>query len=257
MTLPAELPNADTMGSTIDRIVYPKMSRIRAETEPRRRLAAIGALKKEMRAAYVKTVKGSKQYQAHMEWADTLRLRSLVVDVRPTVQELYLFRDRVVGKRLRRLMREREKLRARAYARSSPDLERVRFAYPEEFDGSWLRKMGETLGYPSCCVDAYASDREGGRNVEERAAQQIKQAEQQGTIDTFTYFVGYFFPCTPDCDKALSRGREYHERLGEINPSLGELYESMVIENLDRISQQPEVIAKYRARAEANLRKSP
>jgi hypothetical protein len=194
MTLPAELPDADAMGSAIDARVYPKMASIRRETKPRRRLVAIEDLKREMKAAYEKIVMTSEQHQAHLEWADVLGLRSRVVDVRPTVQELYLFRDSCVDTRLRRLMREREKLRARAYERASPDLDKAHLAYPEEFEASWLREMGQILGYPDCCIEAYAADREEGVNVEKRAAMQIRRAEQVSFVDSFTYFLGHSFP---------------------------------------------------------------
>lgn len=254
-TLPAELPGAGAMGSTIDRMVYPKMACIRRETKPRRRLAVIDSLKKEMRAAYEKIVMTSEQYKAHLEWADALGLLSRVVDVRPTVQELYLFKERGVDTRLRRLMREREKLRARAYERSSPDLDRSRLAYPEEFEGSWIREMGKILGYPDCCVEAYASEREEGVNVEERAAMQIKRAKQGGVVDPYAFFVGHFFPCAPDCEQAISRGREYQEHLSKLAPSPGELYASLVVENLDRVRRLPEIISSYRAVAEDKLRR--
>lgn len=254
-TLPAELPGGEAMGSTIDGMVYPKMARIRRETKPRRRLAVIDALKREMRAAYERIVVTSEQYQAHLEWADELSLCSRVVDVRPTVQELYLFKERGVDTKLKRLMREREKLRARAYERASPDLDRSHLAYPEEFEGSWIREMGKVLGYPDCCVEAYASDREEGVNVEERAAMQIKLAEQGGVVDSYAYFVGHFFPCAPDCERAISRGREYHEHLSELAPSPGELYSSLMVENLDRARRLPEIISSYRAMAEEKLRR--
>lgn len=76
MTLPAELPDADAMGSAIDTMVYPKMINIRKETKPRRRLTVIEDLKRELRAAYEKIVMTSEQHQVHMEWIDALGLLS-------------------------------------------------------------------------------------------------------------------------------------------------------------------------------------
>jgi hypothetical protein len=67
--------------------------------------------------------------------------------------------------------------------------------------------------------------------------------------------VGHFFPCAPDCEEAISRGREYHEHLTELASSLGELYASLVVENLDRVRRQPEIISSYRARAEEKFRR--
>lgn len=255
MTLPAELPDADAMGSAIDERIYPKVISIRGETKPRRKLMAIEELKREMRAAYEKIVLTSEQHKAHLEWADTLGLYSRVVDVRPTVQELYLFRGSFVDTRLKRLMREREKLRARAYEHAPPYLDRAHLVYPEEFEAFWLREMGQILGYPNCCIEAYATDREESVNVEKRAAMQIKRAEQASFVDSFAYFVGYFFPCAPDCEEAISKGKKYHEHLTEFAPSLGELYASLVVENLDRVRRQPETISSYRAKAEEMLKR--
>ncbi|UCH58096.1 MAG: DUF483 domain-containing protein [Candidatus Bathyarchaeota archaeon] len=248
--LPVDLPNAEGMGSTIDRRMAPKMIQIQRVTDPRRKLAAIASLKKEMRTAYDKVVRASDQYKGLLSWARDLRLRTRLADVRPTVQELYLFKEGRVGGRLKGLMKSRQKIRARVYASAKPGMERIRLAYPEEFEGSWLREMGEMLGYPGCCVEAYVSDREREFNVEERAARQLAEAEQLGNMDPLAYYVGYFFPCTPDCEQAASRGRECLESLADLDPSLGELYSTLVAGNLENVRLQPEVIARYRARVE-------
>jgi len=247
-TFPTELPDGDALGAAIDERIYPLMSSIGAVADPRKRLTVIDGVKKEMRAAFKEIVEASDRYRAHLKWTEALGLRSLRVEVRPTIQELYLFKDKEVAKRLKRLMKEREKLRRQALRRPSPNLGRVQLAYPGEFKSRWLREMGGLLGYPSCCVDRYASEREHGVSVEKREAQQIREAEQRGAVDPFTYFVGYFFPCSPYCDKALSRGREYHERLRGLDPSLGKVYMSIVSENLDHIRRQPEIIAEYKTK---------
>jgi len=249
ITFPAELPDGKTFGADIDERTYPLLSGVRAETDPRRKLKAIRNVKREMRTAFREIVEASIQYQSHLEWGKALRLQSLKAEVRPTVQELYLFKDRDVKKRLKRLMKDREKLRRQVMHRPPPGLGRVRIAYPEEFHGGWLRQMGELLGYPGCCVEQYASDREGGASVEERASQQIREEEQHGAVDAFAYFVGYYFPCSPSCDASSKRGRECHESLSNIDPQLGEIYTSIVAENRDRVLRQPEIIAEHRAKA--------
>jgi hypothetical protein len=256
-TFPVDLPGAEEMGSTIDGMMSPKMGQIRHESDPRRRLLAIASLKKEMREAYNMVVKGSEQYEAHLEWAGALRLKTRVVDVRPTVQELYTYKERRLGGELRRLMKDREKIRRRAYTSAYPGMDRARLAYPEEFEGSWLREMGKTLGYPECCVDAYASDREGGFSVEERAARQLEEAEGMGEVNPLAYFVGYFFPCSPDCEAALFKGKECLSRLIDLDPSWGDIYSHLVAENLENVRRQPEIIAKYQARAQGDPSVSP
>ncbi|RLI34201.1 hypothetical protein DRO66_09180 [Candidatus Bathyarchaeota archaeon] len=252
MNLPAELPNGDSIGKKIDEKVFPKLRQLQGETDPQKRLAAIASLKRDMRRAFETIVLSSEHYKAHLNWAKKLGLHSRLVAVRPTLSEFYLYNDRKIGNRLKRLMREREKLRAKAYRNATPTMDRVRFAYPEEFEGSWLKEMGRVLGYPDCCVDAYASDRKKGVNVEQRASQQIETMERHAEIDPLTYFISYFFPCTPNCNEALSRGREIHERLRRDSSELGNLYSSIAEENMRTVRHQPEIIAEYRKRANSH-----
>jgi hypothetical protein len=256
-TFPVDLPGAEEMGSTIDEMMSPKMGQIRHEPDHRRRLLAIASLKKEMREAYNRVVKDSEQYKAHLEWARALRLRTIVVDVRPTVQELYTYKERRLGGELRRLMKDREKIKRKAYTSAYPGMDRSRLAYPEEYEGSWLKKMGKTLGYPECCVDAYASDREGGFSVEERAARQLEESEGMGEVNPLVYFVGYFFPCSPDCEAALFKGNECLSRLIDLDSYWGDIYSSLVVKNLENVRRQPEIIAKYLARAQGDPSVSP
>jgi hypothetical protein len=238
-TLPAELPNAQTMGSAIESVVSPMMGLLQRKTDPRRRMAAVKALRESMSDAYDRFVVGSPEHRAHLDWADRFGLEKRMVEVRPTIRELYLFSDGGTGKRLGRLMKEREELRRRAYARATPGTDKIHLAYPEESVGSWTREMGGVLGYPACCVDAYASEREKGKSVESRAARQITEMERRGGIDAFSYFVGYFYPCAPNCREAFSRGRESLRLLSGLDPALGELYGSLVAENLERVRDQP------------------
>lgn len=249
MNLPAELPKGDSIGRKIDEQIFPKWGQIQRVTDPSKRLAAIASLKRDMRDAFETIVLSSEHYEAHLHWAKRLELRSRLVSVRPTVSELYLYNNRKIGNRLKRLMRERERLRAKTYKIATPTMDRVRFAYPEEFEYSWLKEMGTTLGYPDCCIDAYVSNRDEGINVEKRASQQINEIEQQTEIEPLTYFVGYFFPCSPNCEEALSRGNEFYERLCMVSSKLGKTYMRLVEENLRRVRYQPEIIAEYRKRA--------
>ncbi len=250
MNLPAELPKGEIMGKEIDKQIFPKWGQIKREKDPLKRLAAIATIKKDMRKAFDKIVISSNHYNAHLKWAKKLELHSRLVAVRPTVSEFYLYNNRKIGNRLKRLMRERERLRAKIYKIATPTMDRVRFTYPEEFEDSWLKEMGKSiLGYTDCCIDAYASNREEGINVEKRASQQIKEIEQHAKIEPLTYFVGYFFPCSPNCEEALSKGNEFYDRLCMVSSKLGKMYMHLVEENLRRVRNQPEIIADYRKRA--------
>ena len=253
MTLPAELPDANAIGGAIDEQMFPRLRGLRSEQDPLKKLQLIDALKKEMKLAYEETVKGSEQYKSHKFWVKRLGLRNITVSVRPTVEELYIFRENDIGKRLRRLMKDRERYRAEAMASVKPGMDKARFVYPEEFRASWLKEIGNILGYQDCCIEAYATDREEGRNVEARASQQLKEAEERGAVDPFTYFIGYFFPCSPSCGEAQTKGASYRKGLVELLPSLGELYERSVAKNMERVRLQPEIIEQYKARAESLL----
>jgi hypothetical protein len=248
-TLPAELPGAEIMGRAIDDRVLPKMRRLSSEVEPHRRLKVIEGLKREMREAYRDVVEGSEQHRGHMEWARNLELRTLQFEVRPTVRELYLFRDKEIGKRLERLMKDRVEIRQRVLRHPPPGFGRTHIVYPEEFDGAWVREMGSLYGYPKCCVERYAADRERGISVEDRASRQLREAEEKGEAESLAYFVGYFFPCNPKCPSATSTGRRFLEELQSINPALGDLYKSVLNENMDLVRRQPEIIAEHRAKA--------
>ncbi|MDH5199822.1 MAG: DUF483 domain-containing protein [Candidatus Bathyarchaeota archaeon] len=253
MTLPAELQDASAIGGAIDEQVLPKLKGVRSEQDPLKKLKLIEALKKEMRLAYDEAMKGSEQYKSHRFWVEQLGLRNVTVSVRPTVEELYIFRENDIGKRLRKLMKDREKYRAKAIASARPGMERSRYAFPEEFQSSWIMEIGEILGYPACCVEAYASNREEEINVEFRASRQIEEAMKRGILNPLTYFVGYFFPCSPYCDEALARGSRYREHLSELHPRLGDIYLNSVAKNMERVRRQPEITEKYKARAKTIL----
>ena len=248
-TLPAELPGGMEMGARIDMQMQPVVERLREVTDPRAKLEAIKAVKQRMGDLFERVVEGSSEYEAHYRWARDLGLRVNQVKVRPTVHELYLYKERSVGREIRKLMMERGRLRGKARRKPSPERGRLQFAYPEEFDARWLRRMGEVLGYPDCCVDRYAGDRGQGVNVEARAAQQLTDSLSQGEVDPHTYIAGFFFPCRPDCEKALGLGRRLHRGLEEADARLGEMYSGMIADNMERVARQPEIIANYLSRA--------
>lgn len=254
-TLPAELPEAERLGSSMDERVLPQMSRLGSIGEPERRVKAVEALKKELRRAYREVVEDSEQYRGHMEWTRTLGLRTLQFEVRPTVRELYLFKDKAVGRRLEGLMRERMRIRLEVLRKPPPGLGRVHIVYPEEFNGRWVREMGNLYGYPQCRIEQYAVDREKGISVEERASRQLREAEVRGEADPLAYFVGNFFPCQPRCPSAISIGRRFLEEFQSLSPQLGDLYKSLLNENLERVRLMPEIIVEHRARAMEAMKK--
>jgi len=242
ITIPAELPSGREMGRIIDEIIYPTLLRIRRGDR-----GGIGDVKRAMRRAYREVVENSEEYKAHLEWAERLGLRWMMDEVRPTVRELYLYGEGETGRKLRRLMERREKLRREALKR--PRGLGIYLAYPEELEADWVMEMGGLLGYPECCVERYARERSMGLEVEERAYRQLEEAE----ADAMAYFVSYFFPCSPSCPEAVSMGLRCLRLLGELHPRLGELYRGRMEENLELVRRLPTIIREHRAEAERRL----
>ena len=242
ITIPAELPSGREMGRIIDEIIYPTLLRIRRGDR-----GGIGDVKRAMRRAYREVVENSEEYKAHLEWAERLGLRWMMDEVRPTVRELYLYGEGETGRKLRRLMERREKLRREALKR--PRGLGIYLAYPEELEADWVMEMGGLLGYPECCVKRYARERSMGLEVEERAYRQLEEAE----ADAMAYFVSYFFPCSPSCPEAVSMGLRCLRLLGELHPRLGELYRGRMEENLELVRRLPTIIREHRAEAERRL----
>jgi hypothetical protein len=244
-TIPAELPRGAEMGAAIDDSMRPRFETLKGIQDPRKRVDAIVKLRKELSKSFEIVVESSPEYKALMGWADRLGLRVDQVEVRPTIHEVYLYRDREVLKELQGLMRERGKLREKFSKDPSQLRGRMQFVYPEEFDGDWIRRMGRLLGYPECCIDRYIQDRLNGVSVERRASEQLKEA---GDVDPHAYFASHFFPCSPACDNALARGRLYHEGLRKVDERLGAAYEAVLGENLETVRRQPEIIAEFLSR---------
>jgi len=245
VTIPAELLGSSEMGALIDERVRPGLVKVQSINDPRGKMVAIEALKRLMDHAFSEVVEGSEVYLAHYTWAERLGLRTNQVQIRPTVHELYLYLDSSAKRELGSLLKERNKLRRKVHRKPDPSRGGIQFAYPEEFDAKWLKRMGRLLGYPGCCVDRYAKDRVDGVNVEVRASEQLMEAEKQDEVDPYPYFTGFFFPCLPECEAALEAGRRWSMGLGEFDPRLGELYGELVKINHDQVLLQPEIISRY------------
>ncbi len=245
VTIPAELPLGTEMGRRIDSEVKPHMTKLQSIQDRRARAVAVQTLKKLLELKFEEIVEESDSYKAYYQWADKLELRTNQITVRPTVHELYLFKEKSTGGVLRGLVREREKIRRKIQRKPSPNVDGIRFAYPEEFDKKWLIKNGKLLGYPECCVRQYAEDRVNGVNVETRASQQLLEALKIGEVDSHVYFTGFFFPCSPHCENALQRGNTWSEAFKELDPRLSNLYKNVLLTNIEMVLRQPELINKY------------
>ncbi len=82
-------------------------------------------------------------------------------------------------------------------------------------------------------------------NVEARAARQLIDILQENEVDTHVYFTGFFFPCSPKCENALSRGHMWADAFSELDSRLSGFYESALLINTELVLRQPELISKY------------
>jgi hypothetical protein len=242
-TIPAELPSGLSIGEAIDVRFKPRLEKLRLMQDQKTKVKEIGEIRKGMAQAFDELVEGSAEYKSLNNWTKKLGLKVDQVEVRPTVHEFYVYREKDALRELQKLMQERGKLRVEAVRKPNPSRGQLQFAYPEEFSGAWIRRMGRLLGYPDCCVDRYASDREQGVNAEARAASQLK--ELSTPPDPHVYLASYFFPCSPTCQKAKEKGELYHRKLTEALPEAGRVYEAITADNLDRVRRQPEIIGEY------------
>jgi hypothetical protein len=244
-TLPAEMPGGAQMGVSIDETMVPSVTRLKNIVDPKEKLKAIANVKKRMADAFEKVVEDSDQFKALYDWSIKLDLHLNQVPIRPTVHEMFLYKKRSLKRDLTKLMKDREKLRVKAIRKPRMDRGGLQFAYPEEYNPGWLKRMGRILGYPDCCSQAYAHDRVSGINVELRAATQLREALKLGNVDSHSYLTSYFFPCKPDCEKALVSGHKWHDKLKEIDSRLDVAYSEMIDVNRESVLHQPEIIEKF------------
>ncbi|MFH1180545.1 MAG: DUF483 domain-containing protein [Candidatus Bathyarchaeota archaeon] len=245
VTIPAELPSGLEMGRQIDANLQPQMMQLQQIQDLKTRVVAVQAIKKLLEKNFETIVEDSSEYRAYYDWSSQIGLRNNQIKVRPTVHELYFYSERDTGRTLQKLMNEREKIRRKVQRKPGDNVDSIRFAYPEEFEPKWLNALGEVLGYPDCCVKRYAEERGSGVNVEARASQQLLDAVKEAEVDTHVYFTGYFFPCSPRCEKALKKGHEWHKAFNELHEKLGELYEKNIYINTEMVLRQPELINQY------------
>jgi len=246
VTIPAEFIDSEKVGRAIDERVYPRFSRLSSFREPKKKLLEIDRIKEDLRVAFRELVQNSKQYKKHIEWAAALGLHIFEAEVRPTVHELYIFKDPSLKEKIRRLMDERERLREKVRREVTPNTTTTQLAYPEEFSYEYTKAMGALLGYPECCVEEYAAERRRNRSVEERSARQIEELRRTGEeIETFPYMVSYFFPCSPSCSNARAKGLTFYQHLAATHSPLAEIYSRCLENNLNKVLSQPEIIREY------------
>jgi hypothetical protein len=208
----------------------------------------IEQLKISMRSAFTECVEASSAHKAHMEWSERLGLSEFEMEVRPSIRESFLFKDRAVLKKLEKLAKRRDLYRRELTPDMRSTASRSRLIYPEEFKPDYVRQLGELLGYPRCCTEAYISGRMTGNMLaEERAANQIAELRSRGDKpDHFSFVIKDFIPCNPSCKAASGTGRKIQNQLTTLDPKLAEFYAECLKRNLGLIESFHDRIEAHR-----------
>jgi len=242
LTIPAEFPSGLELGKQIDELCRQDYQAL-MDADIYRKAEMILRLRDRIREAFKTLVSGSETYRAHFRWAEKLFLKTHETEVRPSVHELYFFKNSKIRKELKKLTEMRQQMREKILKSAPPPTAKTWLAYPEEGSREYLAHVGKLLGYPSCCVDSYLNDRlQGSLTVEQRVSKQIKESKSGAKPNTLAFFVKDFFPCSPSCEKAIEVGARAHSVLGSISPRLGELYLNFTRSNMRTAEHYPELI---------------
>jgi hypothetical protein len=250
VTIPAELPDGAELGRKIDMLCSEDLRKVTEATAEQKPFLIL-KLRRSIQESYRKVVLSSASYRAHLNWAGQLSLRMLDVEVRPSIHELYLFKNPAVEKQLKRLGALRASAKKQALSKGFVGT-KTNLAYAEELSADYLDCTGKLLGYPSCCVKAYADDRLSGRvNAETRASTELRQIdEKERQFYVYAYFVRNFFPCRPQCQNAIEVGRGALQRLTDVNPKLGAVYLECMTRNAETVMEYPELTKQYKQKME-------
>ncbi|MBS3950869.1 MAG: DUF483 domain-containing protein [Peptococcaceae bacterium] len=252
--LPAELPEGNLLGREIDSTYQCWLQEGSSGTLSQRYFfwlqsrgkTTIEHKKSLLRKAYENIVPPQASYKALLGIVQELSLPYIQYEVRPSIRELYICASDAVKERLDQLMQERETIKREAWAKVTSSTPYSLLAYPEEQVPEYLKKLGELLGYPPCCIEAYLTDRTQGQNVENRSAYFLLEFEQMNeAVNPLGFFLKDFFPCRPNCEQALSKGQECYDRLGEVDKNYAEAYLQSVNENKNRVTKYPAIISAH------------
>jgi len=242
LTVPAEFPDGLELGKQIDELCRQDYQALMS-ADVYQKAELILKLRDRIREAFNTIVSSSESYRAHLKWAKQLSLQTYETEVRPSVHELYLFRNARIKKELKRLTEMRRQLREKMLVSATSPQPKICLAYPEESSPECLAHVGKLLGYPPCCVNSYISDRlRESPIVEQRVSEQIKELKDRAGSNAFAFFVKDFFPCSPVCEKAVKIGANAYSTLGSINPRLGEIYLRCTKINMRTAERYPELI---------------
>ena len=199
---PAELPDASILGATIDDRFAKKMAGRKLPGESlgqfmkgkmgkfwrRNRMQEIRYRLAAIREIYKDVVENAHSYQTYIKWASKLGLSYKELESRPTIREIYLFKDPKVAEELDELQELRKDIRWEKMRTAGGAQPAYTKAFPEEMNPAYLKKLGRILGFPICCIERYTFDRESAvLTPEQRAANQLSDLRgPRSTICTRT-----------------------------------------------------------------------
>lgn len=256
ITIPAELPSGSVFGKQIDEKCARDLVLLLSTRDLRLRGELILKLRGKMRKLFKEIVFKSDEFKAHERWAKRLKLRMTIEEVRPSIYEVYLYKERKVGKTLKKLFSIRREIRRAIYQMRPVNLPPSLLVYPEELSASYIVQLGEVLGYPECCIKRYASERSSGVYVEGRASQQIKELKKSGgKPDVFAYFSSSFLPCLPKCSRASEIGRKIYDAITNALPGFEKIYLKCLNENVEVAEKYPDIIASRRRDMDSKVKR--
>lgn len=261
--MPAELPDGTILGATIDERFRLKTRGTGLSIEAigqlmRSRLGRRDPLKdlrrrmQLLREVYNDVVVRSHSYQAYIRWMGKLGLQHKELESRPTIREVYIFKDPSVAGELDALQDLRKDIRYETMKRGAGPGPVYARAFPEERNAAYLKQLGSILGFPACCVQRYVFDRTTGLvTPEERASNDLKALDDASDLNVFAYFTKDFFPCKPDCAEAASIGKAVHEKILKVDGDLAAKYVDNLRANVSLVREYPDLIKRKIADLEA------
>jgi len=259
--VPAEIPGLEGVGPEIDNEFYWRTTGRRDPNKPYAEFLSLRLHdtvkrfgKKSvpykielLREIFDRAVLTTIPYKSHLEWAHRIGLSYRVEEVRPSIREIWVYKDADTGLEIERLSQLRKQLRFKAIRSpraSAPAYYRV---FPEEASAEFVRGVGELLGYPASCLNKYVADRAAGDiSVEMRASSQLAEHKLAGkTPVPEAYFVKDFFPCGPDCPEACEMGRKALQKIEELDHGVAEKYRKVLVKNVQMVVDYPEIIKAH------------
>lgn len=252
-TIPAEFPDADAIAKAIDLTCIQDYRKVSLETDVRQKAKLIRKFRDKLRKAFQENIRNAPSYVSHVAWTNRLNLQVFEVEVRPTVRELFLYRNGDAKSTLAELSARRTQLREELLRSIREPLPRSVAAYPEEYSPDYVLRIGELLSYPKCCIEAYVKGRTKGNVLaEERAFRQIRTLRSQGLEpDLYAYFTKDFIPCNPSCVNAVASGRKLAQGLENFDHRLYEFYIQCLKTNITNVESYVERIEAHKEKMKA------